>query len=50
MLAEAGLYIAGVHEQNTQASGAFRPTCGLSVPRTFLTAPHATTALGLPHG
>ena len=42
------MYIAGVHEQNTQCSCVFYPTCCLSVPRNFLTAPYATTALGLP--
>jgi hypothetical protein len=44
------LYISGVHEQNTQFSCAFHPTCCLRVPRNFLTAPYATTALGLPRG
>ena len=44
------MYIAGVQEQNTQSSCAFHPTCCRSVPRIFLTTPHATTALGLPHG
>ena len=45
-----GLYISGVHTQNTQFSCAFHPTCCFSVPRIFLTASHATTALGLPYG
>ena len=44
-LAEAAWTSLGVHEQNTQSSCAFHPTC-CSVPRTFLLAPYATTALG----
>ena len=39
------MYISGVHEQNTQSSCAFHPTCCLSVPRIFLTPPHTQPPL-----
>src|SRR4029453_5984523 len=40
--------IAGAHEHNTPSSCAFPPTCCLSVPRTFLTAPQAPPFLASP--